>query len=257
MYNIQIGIKNLSQLLTKVQDKLKELLDNKCIVYPLNASFRQLVKLIPDNFKIILPIQLSIPRIGHTAVLVNENILFSGSKNNLTSQQLYSINSNSFTAKANLNPGKYEHAGCNVNNNVLLNGGYPNGGAIQQLYNIISDSFTTKANLSGTTYNHTCITIDDNSVLICGGFPNLQTSQKLYNINSDSFIIKANINPGRIVHSSVLINSNSVLISFGNGTNTQNTQQIYNMETNIFINKVNSSVSRMSHTGVYTKGSVL
>ena len=160
MHEIQKKVNALSEKIDELRNEIKKQLTKKQITFAPDDSLRKLIRLIPKKTLIISPIQLNISRIGHTAINVNDGVLFSGG-NNLTSQQLYNVNTNTFTTKANLNPGRREHSGIDVNNNnILLNGGYPNDGSIQQLYNINSNTFTTKANLNPGRYCHTTININ-------------------------------------------------------------------------------------------------
>ena len=98
MYEIQKKVNALSEKIDNLRNEIKKQLTKKQITFAPNDSLRRLISLIPKKTLIISPIQLNISRIGHTAINVNESVLLSGG-NNLTSQQLYNVNTNTLQLK--------------------------------------------------------------------------------------------------------------------------------------------------------------
>jgi hypothetical protein len=144
-------------------------------------------------------------RFGHTATLLqNGNVLVVGGFSDpggstvVTSSELYSPLTGTFTPTSNPNiPRAYHTATLLQNGEVLIAGGQIGGSQTTtstELYNPNSDAFIPAGNMPAPRYNHTATLLNDGRVLIAegvsgtgGGFGNLVGPDDLYDPTSGQF----------------------------------------------------------------------
>lgn len=264
MYAIEERLVKLNTQLEQARNDLKSKLTKKNINFNSNDSLRKLISLIPR--RISKPSQISPERYNHTAVNINNNVLFSGGYTNvigaISKQELYNILTDVFTSKRSLNQIKNHHSAVGINDNILVSGGTRNGSTTfndNELYNILNDTFTTKTNLPKALYGHTSVNLQNN-VLITGGGDSSSDNltQYLYNFSYNTFTSKSSTPHLFYDYTAVNINNN-VLFSGANTYDSSKTyvQYLYNWNNNTYTSKRELNPPRNAHTAVNINNNVL
>lgn len=247
LYDLQVKVNNLENIINIAIDDLKSKLNSKQISYPQNATLRQLISLIP--LYTITPIDLYASLSAHTSVNISDSaVMFCGGYNNI--QKLYDINNNTFTSKRNYPNTIKEHAGAKWGNAIYYCGGY-NGSTTNKTYayNIQSNTFTQKINVPHNIAYHTFVSTN-RYLLLSGGNKNVSEdarSQYTYDVASNSYITRANMLQSSDHISTAHIKNEQVLINGGNDSHNQNLNYIYDMTANSTTQKINLSVARAHH----------
>jgi len=174
---------------------------------------------------------LTIPRVGHTATLLNNGmVLIAGGFNGtgvLASAELYDPMYGTFTPTGSLNNARFAGTATSLpltlldDGTVLIAGGYGSSGpalASAELYNPATGSFALTGSLNTARANHTATLLNNAIVLISGGDNSngtAATSAELYNPATGAFTVTNSLNNGRSDHTATLLINAIVLIAGG------------------------------------------
>lgn len=168
----------------------------------------------------------------HSITQVNGNPLISGGtdRGDLSNQYMYTLSSDTYTAKCNLPQGSDFLATESITSStVSISGGNQNDNNLNCIWNNSSNTIARKSNLAAPRWSHTVTKSSYNKALFVGGIGTENVNQ-LYDAATDTFASKRNL-PRRInEHCTKLFNNKTFLISGGN----TNKQVCYKLDENIF-----------------------
>ncbi len=219
---------------------------------------------IISNIK-ISKLSFDLPRQKHSAVMYySTSILFSGGLNGgltgdrLTINQVYNIETNTFTTKLTL-PSSIERHTANYNTNIVyLLGGITGSGwgdisNLHLAFNVSTNTFANKltiGNYAGQT------TINNSGYYYFGGqinqYSQVTNSVKRYDRNTDTFTSKQNLNEARSTLTSAYLKDDKVLLSGGYKLNNvkSSKNEIYNVSTNTYTSKRDLNPPRCDHASL-------
>lgn len=170
---------------------------------------------------------------SHSITQVNGNPLISGGTGNsgdLSNQYMYTLSSDSYTAKCNLPQGSDCLATESITtNNVSISGGNLNNNNLNCIWSNTSNAITNKTNLSVPRWSHTVTKSSENKALFVGGIGSENINQ-LYDASADTFTNKRNLPRNIKEHCTKLFDNKTFLISGGN----TNKQICYKLDENKF-----------------------
>jgi hypothetical protein len=169
---------------------------------------------------------------GHTATLLNDGMVLiaaggSGSAFsaapvfNLSSAELYSPATGTFTLTGSLNACQYPTATLLNNGMLLIAGGNDSSltpVASAELYNPSAGTFAATGNLNTARVSDTATLLSNGMVLIAGGYDYNYAglaSAELYSPAAGTFAWAESLNTGRAYHTATLLNNGMVLIAGG------------------------------------------
>lgn len=184
-------------------------------------------------------------KIDDNNILINGGIKEGESGVRITKNQIYNLQSNTYTNKTNMETSKERHTGNLINNIVYIVGGVAgnNKGAINDwhlAYNINSNSFSRKAGyaIAGqTSINH------QNQVFYFGGqvneYSEVRNFVKSYNVNNNSFTNKSDLPTARSCLASIAGLNDHVMLLGGYLRLHPKTDknEVYKISSNTFTNK--------------------
>jgi hypothetical protein len=184
---------------------------------------------------------LNTDRESHTATLLNDGtVLIAGGYGylssgwgNLTSAELYSPATETFTYTGSLNTDRDFHTATLKNDGtVLIAGGY--GGVLPsyaylasaELYSPTTETFTYTGSLNTGRGYHAGAELSNGMVLIAGGIALLPSysylvSAELYNAATGVFTLTGSLNAARAFHTATLLNDGMVLMAGGLSTDAE------------------------------------
>lgn len=211
----------------------------------------------PQKGDFILVGKMSIPRYGHTAILLDDgNVLIIDkitrkiiNYKGVTSAELYNPETKKFTPVGNMNECRDDYSATKLNNGKILIAGGRNLKSTE-LYNPETKKFEKGPDMNARRENHTATLLKDGRVLIAGGQGGLCKSE-IYDPIKNKFEIAPKMNIPRFLHSAVLLKDNRILILGGIGYSDKkfyvlSSAEIYDPETNRFKLAGNMNIARIN-----------
>jgi hypothetical protein len=169
---------------------------------------------------------------GHTQTLLpSGKVLVAGgtqgdfSFQNLSSSELYDLNTGTWSLTGSLNVARFGLTATLLpNGNVLVTGGESQDGALNssaELYNPATETWSYTGSLSTGRYGHTATLLPNGKVLVAGGHDwhsnTYLDSADVYDPATGNWSGTAKLNETRMRHTAVLLQSGKVLVVGGGG----------------------------------------
>ncbi|MCB1193626.1 MAG: hypothetical protein H7A23_14065 [Leptospiraceae bacterium] len=232
----------------------------------------------PDKSTFTQGNSLSTKRTNHTAsLLLDGTVLLAGgysystntdgtfSSTNLSSVDIYDLNSSSPTT-VTMNEARNKHTATVLpSGQVLIVGGVDESGAYlsnSETFDTSTNTFSfTTLSLNQARCSHAASLLLNGKVLITGGnnFAGYLSSAEVYDSNTNNFSYLSNqnsMNISRVSHTSTLLYNGKVLLV--GGDTSSNSSELYDPSTDSFSSISSLAISIQSHTAtILSNGNVL
>ena len=184
---------------------------------------------------------MTVPRVGHTAVLLSNNkiLVAGGATTTLTnpllyaSAELYEPSTGQWTGTGNFQTARaYLTAVLLANGRSLIVGGSNFASTVYaaaDLYDPTSGGWTPTGSMLTARLSHTVTRLPNGKVLVAGGTGSLGTlgSAELYDPATGTWSAAAALRVARLNHAAVLLNTGKVLIVGGQGAGASTSAELF------------------------------
>ncbi len=152
----------------------------------------------------------------------------------VSSSMVFAADPNTWTTKAPMATGRYDHEAVVLNGQIYVIGGYESSplSSVEQ-YDPASDTWTTKAPMANARSNPQ-LAVVDGKIYAIGG------SLEEYNPSTDTWTTKASMNTQRSLFATAVVNGKI----YAMGGISVKSMEVYDPKTNIWITKSPMSVER-------------
>ncbi len=187
------------------------------------------------------------PRAGHTATLVDGNVLITGGTE---IAELYDPATGTFSPVGSMREARAGHTATRMANGqvVLIGGGPLFGSRTAEIYSPAAGTFSETGSMRVARSAHTATLLPNGKVLVVGGglFSGVGTAE-LYDPETGTFSATANLPDARLNHTATLLPSGKVLIA-GGRLSSLPTAELYDPDTNLFRPTGSPNEQRNDHT---------
>ncbi len=174
----------------------------------------------------------------------------------VSSSMVFAADPNTWTTKAPMETGRYDHEAVVLDGQVYIIGGQTTGAAtlnsVEQ-YNPVTDTWTTKAPMTYARYGHQ-VSVVDGKIYTIGGMGSSGSMYSLeeYNPSTNTWSTKASMNTGRGYFATAVVNGK--IYAMG-GSSVKSVEE-YDPANNIWTTKAPMSVDRMQFKVAVVNGKI-